>query len=397
MGNTLRWLGNWLAANKWVRTPSGLLHGPPHYPSHQAREAENMGDWQLIDQNDRPVMGNTLRWLGNWLAANKWVRTPSGLLHGPPHYPSHQAREAENMRLEEEPHPVLQADYRDDTTHQRSETPNPRDTVSHRFGMSAPTCSESGHLNSRLGLHQTCTMSWLPDQHIYPPRKAQDIVITFNLPLAEVWHENDRQRSTNGTPYQPMIVVTGSWPMHGLHLSRLPLAGISTANLFLNYGGKTCNSVPANLGTSLHDGWAVPRYQLNPFWHIVRYGSPATCNDPWDRCSTRKDDAPAPGHRFRTFGNESTTTAAMAGPYAYWCICYKNSPGHRTMDALEATWNLHIPAGQLRMRHYSTIMYSSPPRWTGLTNTNKVDIFLGYIVSPDTNTSTLPTHWAQAL
>ncbi|RHY78090.1 hypothetical protein DYB30_013951, partial [Aphanomyces astaci] len=93
-----------------------------------------LDSWQLIDQNGRPVMGNTLRWLGNWLAANKWVRTPSGLLHGPPHYPSHRAREAENMRLEEEPHPVLQADYRDDTTHQRSETP-----VGGPLGSTLPT------------------------------------------------------------------------------------------------------------------------------------------------------------------------------------------------------------------------------------------------------------------
>ncbi|ETV63560.1 hypothetical protein H257_19514, partial [Aphanomyces astaci] len=159
---------------------------------------------------------------------------------------------------------------------------------------------------------------------------------------------------------------------------------------------------------------AQPLLAHHEIWLAQQMGAdqPATYNGPWDSCSTRKDDAPAPGHRFwwidailqgrtdqwwRTLANKITTAAAMAGPYAYWCICYKHSTGHRTLDALGATWNLHIPAGQLRMRHHTSITYFSPPRFAGLTHTNKVDILLGYIVSPDTNTSTLPTHWAQAL
>ncbi|ETV65660.1 hypothetical protein H257_17655 [Aphanomyces astaci] len=395
--------------------------------------------WQLIDHNGRPVMGNTLRWLGNWLATNKWAdqqaaystdrRTilPTGLetprtcgwkkgltrfywrtiamtLH----------TNAAKHRLDGRWGPHCRLCYE-----------NPRDTVGHRFGISAPTCSESCHLDSRLGhrLHKTCTMSWLPDQHIYPPRMAQEMAITFDLPLAEAWHENERQRPTQSTTYQPMIMLTGSWHMHGLHLSRLtqlPLASTSAGQLIAQIrwenmqlrAGQYGYITPRWLGRTALS--AQPLLAQREIWLAQQMGTeqPATYNGPWDSCSTRKEDAPALGHRFwwidailqgrtdqwwRTLATEITTTAAMAGPYEYWCICYKNSTGHRTLDALGATWNLHIPAGQLRMRHHSTITYSSPPRWAGLTNMNKVDILLGFIVSPDSDTSTLPTHWAHAL
>ncbi|RHZ01106.1 hypothetical protein DYB35_007210 [Aphanomyces astaci] len=395
--------------------------------------------WQLIDHNGRPVMGNTLSWLGNRLATNKWAdqkaaystdrRTilPTGL-ETPRTCGWKRGLTRFYWRTIAMTLHINAAKHRLDGRwgpHCRLCYENPRDTVGHRFGISAPTCSESGHLDSRLGhrLHKTCTMSWLPDQHIYPPRMAQEMAITFDLPLAEAWHENERQRPTHSTTYQPMIMLTGSWHMHGLHLSRLtqlPLASTSAGQLISKIrwenmqlrAGQYGYITPRWLGRTALS--AQPLLAQREIWLAQQMGTeqPATYNGPWDSCSTRKDDAPALDHRFwwidailqgrtdqwwRTLANEITTTAAMAGPYEFWCICYKNSTGHRTLDALGATWNLHIPAGQLRMRHHSTITYSSPPRWAGLTNMNKVDIHLGYIVSPDSDTSTLPTHWAHEL
>ncbi|ETV75067.1 hypothetical protein H257_10666 [Aphanomyces astaci] len=220
-----------------------------------------------------------------------------------------------------------------------------------------------------------------------------------------------------------MIMLIGSCHMYGLHLSRLtqlPLAGTSAGQFISQVwwenmqlrAGQYGHITPRWLGRTALS--AQPLLAQREIWLAQQMGTDqsATYNGPCESCSTRKDDVLAPGHRFwwidailqgrtdqwwRTLANEITTTAAMAGPYAYWCICYKHSTGHRTRDVLGATWNLQIPAGQLRMRHHSRITYSSPTRWAGMTNTNKVDIHLGYIVSPDTNTSTLPTHWAHAL
>ncbi|ETV69644.1 hypothetical protein H257_14667 [Aphanomyces astaci] len=188
-------------------------------------------------------------------------------------------------------------------------------------------------------------------------------------------------------------MLTRSWHMHGLHspdlrIFRSPVP--PPANLCPNYGGKTCNSMPTNTGTSLPDGWDVRRYEPNSFWHIVISGS----LNKWARTSRLHTTAPGTD---AVHGRTTPRHQVTAGPYAYWCICYKRSPGHRTLDTLGATWHLHIPAGQLRMRYHSTITYSSPLRWAGMTNTNKVDILLGYIVSPDTNTSTLSTPCAQEL
>ncbi|ETV66231.1 hypothetical protein H257_17273 [Aphanomyces astaci] len=111
------------------------------------------------------------------------------------------------------------------------------------------------------------------------------------------------------------------------------------------------------------------------------------------------------GARSRTQQARSVHDApGSGGSMLYYKAAPTNGGGHsqpksqrRLQWPARATWNLHIPAGQLRMRHHSTITYSSPPRWAGLTNMNKVDILLGFIVSPDSDTSTLPTHWAHAL
>ncbi|ETV69643.1 hypothetical protein H257_14666 [Aphanomyces astaci] len=85
---------HWRHWTPWLRRPITLIcPSHKHSPSQPAR---------------REQLGGT---------------TPSGLLHGPPHNPSHRARDAEDVWLEEEPHLVLLADYHDDTTHQSSETP----------------------------------------------------------------------------------------------------------------------------------------------------------------------------------------------------------------------------------------------------------------------------------